>query len=444
MNITNFSQHIFRISLIILVFVSGGISASFESGPFPYLKEGYISSVKFFSELFQQRSNLLIKSSYTGEGVVNINKSKIFDGMTVIQGYFPGGNKAILLSSDGKVLHEWIIDYFSIWPAPKHIRSETIPKSEFNNHTQGIIVNSDGSIVVNVSERGSAKLDKCGDVKWTLNYQNHHVITETPEGNYWIPSNRAINEIDENLLLGLISKEALLDQEIRHNNEFEQLILLFDNEGNLIKELSVLNSLINSGFERHLYDSFLISTFQPTHINDIELVTKELANKIKNVSSGDLLVSIRQMHLLIIMDQFTGEIKWSHQGQWIRQHDPDITPEGNIRLFNNSRKNFSFNRPSGSNLIELDPETEESWIVYPKVGQPSFYTDIMGTHQQLENGNILITESRAGRVFEITADGEIVWDFVLPYDEEYASLIESSERISNDFFTVQDWNCPRK
>jgi hypothetical protein len=39
----------------------------------------------------------------------------------------------------------------------------------------------------------------------------------------------------------------------------------------------------------------------------------------------------------------------------------------------------------------------------------------MGSAQRLPNGNTLITESAFGRVFEVTKEGEIVWDYVNPY-----------------------------
>ena len=51
-------------------------------------------------------------------------------------------------------------------------------------------------------------------------------------------------------------------------------------------------------------------------------------------------------------------------------------------------------------------------------------------------------ESTAGRVFEVTPKGDIVWSYVLPYDEDYAALIEDAERVPADFFTVTDWSCP--
>ena len=33
----------------------------------------------------------------------------------------------------------------------------------------------------------------------------------------------------------------------------------------------------------------------------------------------------------------------------------------------------------------------------------------------MPNGNTLITESNKGHVFEVTRDGEIVWEFYSPY-----------------------------
>ena len=35
--------------------------------------------------------------------------------------------------------------------------------------------------------------------------------------------------------------------------------------------------------------------------------------------------------------------------------------------------------------------------------------------QRLPNGNTLITEGSDGRVFEVTPDHEIVWEFISPY-----------------------------
>ena len=44
----------------------------------------------------------------------------------------------------------------------------------------------------------------------------------------------------------------------------------------------------------------------------------------------------------------------------------------------------------------------------------AFFSEWRGGAQRFDNGNTLITESETGRAFEVTADGEIVWEFWNP------------------------------
>jgi hypothetical protein len=71
-------------------------------------------------------------------------------------------------------------------------------------------------------------------------------------------------------------------------------------------------------------------------------------------------------------------------------------------------------RSARSRLLEVDPLALR--IVWRFQGDPpaSFYSSEMGAAQQLPNGNVLVTESEKGRVFEITREGEVVWDFFVP------------------------------
>ena len=47
--------------------------------------------------------------------------------------------------------------------------------------------------------------------------------------------------------------------------------------------------------------------------------------------------------------------------------------------------------------------------------QGAFYSSHISGAQRLPNGNTLICEGRTGRIFEITAQGEVVWEYVNPY-----------------------------
>ncbi|MGD8340022.1 MAG: thioredoxin, partial [Gammaproteobacteria bacterium] len=62
-----------------------------------------------------------------------------------------------------------------------------------------------------------------------------------------------------------------------------------------------------------------------------------------------------------------------------------------------------------SRVVEIDPVTLE--LVWSYAGPNFFSTNISGA-QRLPNGNTLITEGAGGRLFEVTADGDIVWEYM--------------------------------
>ena len=58
----------------------------------------------------------------------------------------------------------------------------------------------------------------------------------------------------------------------------------------------------------------------------------------------------------------------------------------------------------------------------------------MGIIQRLWNGNTFICESAFGRLFEVTSEGEIVWEYVIPDFAEYPSPL-------NDFIVGEQNSC---
>jgi hypothetical protein len=44
-----------------------------------------------------------------------------------------------------------------------------------------------------------------------------------------------------------------------------------------------------------------------------------------------------------------------------------------------------------------------------------FYRPFISSAQRLPNGNTLITEGSGGRIFEVTSDHEIVWEYISAY-----------------------------
>ena len=74
-------------------------------------------------------------------------------------------------------------------------------------------------------------------------------------------------------------------------------------------------------------------------------------------------------------------------------------------------------RRGTSRVVEVNPVTFEKVWEYAVAGQESyrFFSHYVSGAQRLANGNTMITEGADGRIFEVTAGGEIVWEYVSPY-----------------------------
>jgi len=101
---------------------------------------------------------------------------------------------------------------------------------------------------------------------------------------------------------------------------------------------------------------------------------------------------------------------------WGMQHDAQMLDNGNFLFLANGLNTLTFPH---SRVIELDPKTKE--IVWQYKGSPplSFFSPHISGQQRLANGNTLICEGGWGRFFEVTPDGEIVWEYISPHEFEY-------------------------
>jgi hypothetical protein len=156
----------------------------------------------------------------------------------------------------------------------------------------------------------------------------------------------------------------------------------------------------------------------------------------------------RQTNIIAIIDRKTGKIVWQigpyftatraliKIGQIIGQHHAHMIPrglpgEGNILVFDNggaagygapnpgAPTGFSNALRDFSRVLEIDPVTLEiKWQYPPPMRMPGgsrLYSSFVSSAQRLPNGNTMITEGNGGRIIEVTAGQEIVWEYVSPY-----------------------------
>ena len=114
--------------------------------------------------------------------------------------------------------------------------------------------------------------------------------------------------------------------------------------------------------------------------------------------------------------------------QIIGQHHPHLIPKGlpgagNLLVFDNGGSSgYGFAGPiapegrgafqrATSRVLEIDPVTLQ--LVWSYTNPRFFSTNISGA-QRLPNGNTLITAGAGGRMFEVTREGAIVWEYMFP------------------------------
>ena len=147
-----------------------------------------------------------------------------------------------------------------------------------------------------------------------------------------------------------------------------------------------------------------------------------LINSVLPLRDGNILSSLRSVSHVIIIDRQTGEIVWDIGPDDIglaQQHCASELPNGNILIFDNGayRNGMSIQY---TRAIEVDRATKQIiWEYKDKSQVVNFFTPFMGSAQRLANGNTLLCESAFGRVFEITMDGTVVWEYVNEHFAEY-------------------------
>ena len=89
--------------------------------------------------------------------------------------------------------------------------------------------------------------------------------------------------------------------------------------------------------------------------------------------------------------------------------------------------------------MQFNKETgEETWRYEAPIAW-TFYSHVMGGVERLSNGNTLIVESVNGRIFEVTADGELVWDYINPdFDAPFPSSKEPGNAVFRAFRYAAD------
>ena len=145
-------------------------------------------------------------------------------------------------------------------------------------------------------------------------------------------------------------------------------------------------------------------------------------NAVMETPDGDILLSMRQTSTVVRIDRQTGEITWKLGAPPLAgQHAPTPLPNGHLLLLDNGPYRPDQAVAAGgtpfpfSRVLELDPTTNAIVWEFREAVPQYFFAPGQGNAQRLPNGNTLVNEGFFGRLFEVTPEGDVVWEYQNPY-----------------------------
>jgi hypothetical protein len=250
-------------------------------------------------------------------------------------------------------------------------------------------LNSDGSLAVIGNDNRVKEYDWDGQLRWAFKLAEeidfpHHDLIRLKNSNYLVLA--------------------------RDRTHFTGYLQEVDRSGDIVWEWRSIDHIDSfPTWDRERRD--------PTHFNSIhELPPNRYFDAgDERFRPGNILISARHLNAVFIVDKVSGKVVWQYTGNLDYQHEATMVVkgepgEGRILVFNNGRFDRNGYRRSLVQLIE--PTTGEITWEY---GSRFFFSSVAGTVQKLRGANYMIASSHGGRIFEITPEGETVWEWVPPY-----------------------------
>jgi hypothetical protein len=336
--------------------------------------------------------------------VTKYNTVKAYQGYTL---YCPTGSEPpaqnqpghaiILLDMEGQIAHQWEVrtsvqSYCRLLPNgnllyPTHDRSE-----------------------VARGNCGLREINPQNEVLWTYRCRIDHDFQVLESGNF------LIHTITDNMHpeLGPELKRQPYLIEITRD---KKLVWEWHGEEHLGELVGLLSPEQWQHIQDRIHGQF---AFDWAHNNTCQVIgpnttwEKEKARgKPQIFKPGNIFISYRSLDVIAVIDRSSGQIVWAWgPGTLDGQHKPHMLENGNVLIFDNGTLR------GYSRVIELNPITLNIEWEYTSDPPETFLSRYISSAQRLPNGNTLICEGSKGRLFEVTPDKEIVWDFVNPYGND--------------------------
>lgn len=327
-----------------------------------------------------------------------------------------------VIDMHGQVVHKWVINWFDLWPDASHVPEESVPKGPPGTYIHGALLLDNGDLVFNFEYLGLLRLNLCGEVMWKLPVITHHSVHKDEENNLWVSGQRIHRDFGA---------------KVRHRPFYsEELVLKISPDGEILKDISVQEILDLNGLNGLLHMSILMGAEKNTrgdilHNNDVETFPIDVPPGYFN--PGDIMISLRNINTVLVFQEKDLKVKALSVGEVVKQHDPDFIDGNTISIFDNNMVESTDVNPQSRIVIKSFGDNEEFNTYYSGTEEQPFYTRILGKHQWLENGNLLVTSPHQAMAFEIDSSKNRVWEYTNLLGNGYRGLMAETQRLPGHF-----------
>lgn len=317
------------------------------------------------------------------------------------------GAEAVLMDMSGETLHRWALPIEALPGAPRGFPA-------WRGAWRRVHLFPDGSLLALYAYLGLVHVEVDSSPRWHRFSAAHHDFDVLEDGRILV-----LEQVERDLP-GLGSNEPLLDDHI----------VSLGPGGEEHARLSLIDALRASPWSGLVERSASLRT-DVLHTNTLEVLRAAPRVPHDAFRPGRALVCFREIHTVAVVDLDQGRVVWLQQGPWAMPHQPSVLPNGHLLVFDN------MGHGGYSRVVELDVVGGNLTWQYAAEPAQDFFSIFSGSAQRLSNGNTLITESYAGRAFEITPRGELVWRFESPHrageEGELVAVLSELVRVPPEF-----------
>jgi hypothetical protein len=329
---------------------------------------------------------------------------------------------------DPRKAHAAHHDFRMIWNSKLKAKTLMFVSSKDITHDEAIAMGCDPDLNEDYKSKpdGLVEVDLEGNIIWEWNISDHLIQDINPNGKNYVGEGKTISDypgkLDPNFGAGRqrdwihinsFDHNEILDQ-IVVNNSVDSEFYVIDHGGTFIPgdpEGSIALAASEAG-------DFIYRWGNPCVFDSGECPS--LQNEGTTFSNGHQ------------------QVFFSHDVQWIREKETtpmrwNLPGSGNFLIFDNGSRRPG---PSHSTVLEINPykgEWKEGiYVPQMEVGHNeygasdqivwsfrssmsnAFFGHYISGCQRLPNGNTLIDSGPHGHFFEVTQEGEVVWEYISP------------------------------